>query len=207
MRAARSGGEPRRDRRRGRGRRRSTADGELIRADGAEPAAERGAGDGRPRAASRSRIDASTGTRASSRSATPARASRAEIREQVFEPFFTTKARGGGLGLPIARRTAELHGGIADADVPARGRDRRDADAACARPPVPRLHAACRPRLLSPNFSIRYRTWSRLMPSSWPACVWLPRARSSACTSSCRSTSSRLTPSGGSRNVAVGRPR
>ena len=35
----------------------------------------------------------------------------AEIREQIFEPFFTTKARGGGLGLPIAQRTAELHGG------------------------------------------------------------------------------------------------
>ena len=34
-----------------------------------------------------------------------------EIRDQIFEPFFTTKARGGGLGLPIARRTAELHGG------------------------------------------------------------------------------------------------
>ena len=34
-----------------------------------------------------------------------------EIRDQVLEPFFTTKARGGGLGLPIARRVAELHGG------------------------------------------------------------------------------------------------
>jgi PAS domain S-box-containing protein len=33
------------------------------------------------------------------------------IREQVLEPFFTTKSRGGGLGLPIAKRVAELHGG------------------------------------------------------------------------------------------------
>jgi signal transduction histidine kinase len=45
----------------------------------------------------------------------------AELREQVFEPFFTTKARGGGLGLPIARRTAELHGGSLTLDVPAGG--------------------------------------------------------------------------------------
>jgi signal transduction histidine kinase len=34
-----------------------------------------------------------------------------ELRDQVLEPFFTTKARGGGLGLPIAKRVAELHGG------------------------------------------------------------------------------------------------
>src|SRR5687767_162349 len=41
-----------------------------------------------------------------------------DIRDQVFEPFFTTKARGGGLGLPIARRTAELHGGSLTIDCP-----------------------------------------------------------------------------------------
>jgi PAS domain S-box-containing protein len=35
----------------------------------------------------------------------------AALRERVLEPFFTTKARGGGLGLPIAKRSAELHGG------------------------------------------------------------------------------------------------
>jgi signal transduction histidine kinase len=35
----------------------------------------------------------------------------ADLRERVFEPFFTTKARGGGLGLPIVRRTIDLHGG------------------------------------------------------------------------------------------------
>jgi len=45
----------------------------------------------------------------------------ADLRERVFEPFFTTKARGGGLGLPIARRTAELHQGTLTLDCPDAG--------------------------------------------------------------------------------------
>jgi PAS domain S-box-containing protein len=45
----------------------------------------------------------------------------AEIRDRVFEAFFTTKARGGGLGLAIARRTAELHGGSLTLDCPEDG--------------------------------------------------------------------------------------
>ena len=45
----------------------------------------------------------------------------ADLREQVFEPFFTAKARGGGLGLPIARRTAELHGGTLTLACPETG--------------------------------------------------------------------------------------
>jgi PAS domain S-box-containing protein len=44
-----------------------------------------------------------------------------EIRDRVFEPFFTTKARGGGLGLAIARRTTELHGGSIRFECPPRG--------------------------------------------------------------------------------------
>lgn len=44
-----------------------------------------------------------------------------EIRDRIFEPFFTTKSRGGGLGLAIAKRSVELHGGTLSITCPVTG--------------------------------------------------------------------------------------
>jgi signal transduction histidine kinase len=35
----------------------------------------------------------------------------AEVQARIFEPFFTTREKGSGLGLPLARKLAEVHRG------------------------------------------------------------------------------------------------
>src|SRR5688572_16636128 len=44
-----------------------------------------------------------------------------EVREKAFDAFFTTKHRGTGLGLPIAKRVVDAHGGTIHIDVPPEG--------------------------------------------------------------------------------------
>ena len=45
----------------------------------------------------------------------------ADVRERAFDAFFTTKHRGTGLGLPIAKRVVDAHGGTIHIDVPPEG--------------------------------------------------------------------------------------
>jgi PAS domain S-box-containing protein len=96
-----------------------TADGELVRATALNlllNAAQAMAGQGRISVTTERRNDVAVIQIRDTGPGIPL-----EIREQIFEPFFTTKARGGGLGLPIARRTAELHGGSLVLSCPPEG--------------------------------------------------------------------------------------
>jgi PAS domain S-box-containing protein len=45
----------------------------------------------------------------------------ADVRDKAFDPFFTTKHRGTGLGLPIAKRIIDAHGGEIQIDTPPGG--------------------------------------------------------------------------------------
>ena len=94
----------------------------------------------------------------------------AAIRDQVFEPFFTTKARGGGLGLPIAARTAELHGGSLDLACPPEWRNRRHADIAAPSDRAPSRGDGCG-RGVQPELLDTIAHLIAIDPEQVPACV------------------------------------
>ena len=48
--------------------------------------------------------------------------STAEQQKRIFEPFFTTKAKGTGLGMAIAQRIVQAHGGTIAVTSPGPGR-------------------------------------------------------------------------------------
>ena len=59
-----------------------------------------------------------------------------KVRDKAFDAFFTTKHRGTGLGLPIARRIVEAHGGRIEL-TPADGPGTRAAIHLPTSPPAP----------------------------------------------------------------------
>ena len=76
-----------------------------------------------------------------------------EVREKAFDAFFTTKHRGTGLGLPIARRVVEAHGGTIQIDVAARGRHDDLGRSAVALARADALQAAGAPSRAAPLLS------------------------------------------------------
>ena len=102
------------------------ADAELVRATLLNLLLNAGQAIGRPWACGRSRV----AERRPGVGGRPGRRSWCRYLARVLEPFFTTESRGGGLGLAIAKRTAEIRGGTLTLDCPPGGGTMVDADAA-----------------------------------------------------------------------------
>jgi len=59
-----------------------------------------------------------------------------EVQQKAFDAFFTTKHRGTGLGLPIAKRVVEAHGGTIRIDTPPDGGTTISIELPRQRPPM-----------------------------------------------------------------------